>query len=512
MPPASDATESPDRPTSPGRAFWLGLVAFLAANLLLGLTAAESFKVDDSDQLLFSQSLEVGYHEQPPLYSWLCWLSFQALGLNPFALHLLKTLILAGLAVSLVWVGRLVLGDGRRAALAAATTVLIPTFSWHALTYLTHSNLLFVACAATVAALCRVYRDGRPVDYALLGLCAALGMLSKYNYAMFAAALGLAALTVPGFRARLLDRRLLVSAAVAGLVLAPHVAWVADHWWRVAERLANKTGITPEPQTLSGVARGSAHLAQTVLIILTPLWLLLPLGLPQALKQAQRPRDLPGDANRLLGRFLLVALGMLLAMVVVGGTTKFHERWLQPFTLFVPLYFFGRLRGVEVPAVRLRRLAWLAWLTAGALTGVRAGSIAAADLDRSDWPLCGHFAEAAGRLRSELGDAITVVGVDSEISGNLRYWWPEARHVCCRLPLYAPPGAGEGRFVVVWNATATEQPHPGMAHWLAKELGLGIPAGAPVRVIELAPPPARKAIARLAYAVAEPLPPSAEPH
>src|SRR5437764_2739496 len=158
---------------------------------------------------------------------------------------------------------------------------------------------------------------------------------------MFAAALGLAALTVPGFRARLLDRRLLVSAAVAGLVLAPHLAWVADHWWRIADWLANKTGLTPEPRTLAGVARGSAHLIQNVVVILTPLGLLLPLAFPQALRRVERPRDLPGDANRLLGRFLLAALGLLLLMVVVGGTTKFHERWLQPYTLFVPLYFFG---------------------------------------------------------------------------------------------------------------------------------------------------------------------------
>src|SRR5206468_12868514 len=122
----------------------------------------------------------------------------------------------------------------------------------------------------------------------------------------------------------------------------------------------------------------------------------------------------------LLGRFLLAALGLLLLMVVVGGTTKFHERWIQPFTLFVPLYFFGRLRGVELPAGRLRRLAWLVVLFAGALTGVRAGATAAADLDRSDWPLRCRFGEAAARLRGEFGGAVTVVGVDRDVAGKLR--------------------------------------------------------------------------------------------
>jgi len=50
--------------------------------------------------------------------------------------------------------------------------------------------------------------------------------LSKFSYLFFAAALLLAALTVPSFRARLADRRILLTAGVAvGLVL-PYLVWL----------------------------------------------------------------------------------------------------------------------------------------------------------------------------------------------------------------------------------------------------------------------------------------------
>src|SRR5262245_17634817 len=330
--------------TPAGRTAPVLLAAFLAVNFAIGLVSFEAFKVDDSDQMLFSQSLEWGYHDHPPVYSWLCALFFRAFGLNLVAYALLKTLVLAGIALTLFWACRLALGDGRRAALAAAVTLLIPTFSWHSLTYLTHTNLLFIACAGSAAVVFRLYRDGRTLDYVLLGLFAALGVYAKYSYPLFAAALALAGLTIPGFRARLLDRRLLLSLSLATVLLAPHLAWFADNHEWVVGWLSAKTGTDDPQRSLANVGRGSLHLAQNVVVILALPIVILPLAFPQALRRVEQPRDLPGDANRLLGRFLLITTALLLGLVVVGGTTRFHERWLQPFLVFVPVYYFGRLR------------------------------------------------------------------------------------------------------------------------------------------------------------------------
>src|SRR4051794_714156 len=160
--------------------FFGGLGALLVLHLALAIAHAGTFMPDDADLAIFSQSLAWGYHEQPPLYPWLTWLFFNLLGVNAFALGLLKTLILGAIYVSLYGSARQLLGDERRAALAAFSPLLIPTFAWHSFFYLTYTNLACVAAAATFYVLLRLQRDGGWLNYLSLGAVVGLGTLSKY--------------------------------------------------------------------------------------------------------------------------------------------------------------------------------------------------------------------------------------------------------------------------------------------------------------------------------------------
>src|SRR6516165_401563 len=74
--------------------FFLLLALFLGSYLAVYLEFCGSLHRDESDQIIFSQGLALGYHEQPPLYSWLTWAFFRVLGPNLVTLALLKTLIL----------------------------------------------------------------------------------------------------------------------------------------------------------------------------------------------------------------------------------------------------------------------------------------------------------------------------------------------------------------------------------------------------------------------------------
>ena len=54
----------------------------------------------------------------------------------------MRFLILAAIYAAMFWSARQLLHDERRALLAAFSPLLIPLFSWHSLSYLTHTNLL----------------------------------------------------------------------------------------------------------------------------------------------------------------------------------------------------------------------------------------------------------------------------------------------------------------------------------------------------------------------------------
>src|SRR5690606_16254725 len=124
---------------------------------------------------------------------------------------------------------RLVLEDERRAALAALALFTIPQLAWESQRALSHTVIAVALAAATLYVALHLLRAGKPVLYALLGACIGLGTLSKYNYILFVVAMLLAALSIAPLRARLRSPWIILTLAVAGALLLPHLAWLAGH-------------------------------------------------------------------------------------------------------------------------------------------------------------------------------------------------------------------------------------------------------------------------------------------
>src|SRR5262249_13183646 len=156
------------------------------------------------------------------------WSFVRLLGLSVFTIALVRLLTLGVVCMLLYAAARQVLGCGAgfqpadssgrletcptaaarqvlrrqdRAVLAALSPLLIPAIAWNSVNYLTHTLLLCALCLATVCCVLRLSQARRLCygrrgwgGYALLGVCVGMGVLSKYNYAVFAAALLLAAL------------------------------------------------------------------------------------------------------------------------------------------------------------------------------------------------------------------------------------------------------------------------------------------------------------------------------
>ena len=79
----------------------LAVGAFLLVHLVLRMCMSSSLFQDDADLLLFGQSMQWGYSQQPPLYSWLLQPWLELFGGSLFVLTAFRTLVLASVPLML---------------------------------------------------------------------------------------------------------------------------------------------------------------------------------------------------------------------------------------------------------------------------------------------------------------------------------------------------------------------------------------------------------------------------
>ncbi len=333
-----------------------GLLAlYFAAHLAARVFASDALELDEAEQVLWTQQLAAGYGAQPPLYTWLQWTFFQIIGVSVPALALLKNLLLAT-TYTCTWLAARRLVAPPLAVLAAAGMLLIPQIGWESQRDLTHSVLVTCLASASLYVVVRLLDEGpRPALYIALGLLAGLGMLSKYSYAVFAAALALAVLLRRDARAVWLNPWLIASGAVALLVFLPHGLWLIDHWQAASARTLEKLN-TGGGAVAGGPLRGLTSLAGAIAATVAGLYLILALVFGRAAFR----RDASSPWPRFWRHYLIGLALFMLAMVFVGGATHFKGRWLQPLLFVAPLMFFssrphladsprlGVLRGVLV--------------------------------------------------------------------------------------------------------------------------------------------------------------------
>ena len=329
----------PQRPTA--RTALFALLALTLAHVAARLWVSPALKWDEGEQMLWSQQLAWGYGAQPPLYTWLQWGFNAVLGPSVLALSVLKHTLLA-LTYLLMALAARQLMPPRAAFWASASMLLIPALGWTSVRDQTHSVLVTCAVAGTWWALLRLWRRPAPAGYALLGFFVALGVLAKYNYALFAGALLVAALSVRQARAALLAPGWWWAPLVAALLLLPHALWLLGHWHEASAETLQKMQIDERVGVLKGLGALAQGLAATL-----GLWALLALacfgrGWRHAAGRAADERWM----LTVFARYLLLITAALLAMVLLAGVSEFKERWLLPLLCALPLMAFASRPGL----------------------------------------------------------------------------------------------------------------------------------------------------------------------
>jgi 4-amino-4-deoxy-L-arabinose transferase-like glycosyltransferase len=333
-----------DREEQIEQAFLLASGIFFLIHTLLRTAQQGALEIDEAELLFYSQQFQLGYSNQPPLYTWLQWAVFEVFGVNHAGLAALRNVLLYALYACMFRLSKPLLGALAAAAVSSSMLLIVP-LGWEALIDRTHSTL---ATALGAGALWTYYtllqRPGR-WRMALLGALLGLGMLSKYNFIIFIIGLVAASLAVPEHRRQIWNSSLWIAVAAGTLCVLPHAAWFLQHLHTATSDTLDKMQIGSHGSTYaSHVSNGFKNLFVSILSFISPLWLLLAFAY-RSPRQAQRRFNTP-DARFFLWMYA-VGLAVVVAILLTGQMANFKSRWVQPLLFSVTLVCF-----VCFPAVR----------------------------------------------------------------------------------------------------------------------------------------------------------------
>lgn len=342
--PAAAAAWVKDRPGTAFAAFlalhaavWTALPALLYANLPLDLIEA----------LMYGREWQLGYDKLPPLPWWLVEIAHRLIG-HDFAYYLLAQ-------ISVVTAFALVFAAARPlvGSLGALVAVLIVD-GLHYLNYTSakfnHDVIQLPFWAMAGYALHRALRGGRLMHWALLGLALGMSLWAKYFVVVLVAPMLLFAVVDRDARRALFTPGPYVAAAVALLIVAPHLVWLVRNDF-LPFAYAEHRAVLP---------RGwYDHLWRPFEFAVSQLFFLVPsllIAAPLAWPRGEREAGEAGAFDRRIATWLAFGpFATVIAMGIVSGRGAV-AMWGYPLWLFLGLWMVltaRRALGGPLPRVLL---------------------------------------------------------------------------------------------------------------------------------------------------------------
>lgn len=207
------------------------LAALLALTALrLALAAALPLTPDEAYYFTWSQHLQPGYLDHPPMVALWIRLGTALCGNTPLGIRLLGPLAAALGSLALYDTGNRLL-PGQRFGLRASAFLNATLMLGAGCILMTPDTPLLFFWTLGIWALARLVESRNPCWWLAAGGIAGLMLLSKYTAALFLAGVGLWALCSPAIRPQLRGPWPWVGIALAFFLFAPNIAWNAAHGW-----------------------------------------------------------------------------------------------------------------------------------------------------------------------------------------------------------------------------------------------------------------------------------------
>jgi 4-amino-4-deoxy-L-arabinose transferase-like glycosyltransferase len=335
---------------------------------------------------------QAGYAKHPPLFAWVTAAWFSVMPRAEWAYYALSALNAAlGLAGVAALAARFVTRE--RAVVAALVLAVSPLYTGLAIKFNANAVLLAVwpwAASFFVAHM----QEGRLRDAAACGALTALALLGKYFSVVLALAFVLAAVAVPAWRARLRGAGPWVALGAAALVLAPHLAWLAEHQFLTLRYASQRS----DGQFGAGLLRLLNYSAAQVGYLLPGALLLVWAAAPGRRREAAVAmlRSLVQPAQQTALWWLAFAPMLVIAVIAVLARTPMASVWGMAQWFALPALWLAALNasGLAPRADALRRALIVYWVTVPLL----AAGVGYVDARRA--------APAAAEPRAELAHAV----------------------------------------------------------------------------------------------------------
>lgn len=436
------ATQTANFPTTK---FLIVVAIYFGLHVITRSFVSSNLQLDEAEQLIVAQQWRLGYGSQPPLYNWLQKSLFSMIGVNVFALSLLKNTSLFAAYTFTYFAAREILSKPSLAALAAASMLFIPQLAWESQRDQSHLVLATTCGAATLFTFVRLLKTNSTKWYALFGVAMAAGLLAKYNYLILPASLIGACLITPGFRRAILTWKILVTLAICIAVSSPHLIWALQNKAAVASQ-SHKFLITGALAPSSAFAGILQVLKAFSGMLIAPLLIYSPLLLKRT-----KSND---PFLSLLTKTFLVGFALVLIVVIATHVTYLRDRWIQPLIFVLPILLVGLVRDQLTPKSAKTLFAISAAVALIVLTAINFTVIGANALKRSHnlnipYPALGAQLRAAG---FENG---TIIANGFMLGGNLKNQFRQS-HVI--VPELHEPNPATRPTLIIWSARLDDSP------------------------------------------------------
>jgi 4-amino-4-deoxy-L-arabinose transferase-like glycosyltransferase len=318
----------------PERVLWL-VAAYCLAAMALRILRTEGLQADESEQMMLSQFLLLGYGRQPPFYNWLQYGVIHLFGPTIFSLTVLKNGLLFlcclffGLAIRQV--------SKRQDVFAAAVlgVLSLPTVTVLSQRDLSHAVALLVCVALFLYAFFGALTRPALWRYALTGVAIGLGTISKYNFVVIPIAALIAILPEAELRRRLFDRRLIVTIVIAALICLPHALWFLGNIHAATEGTIDEMRDDATGHFVIDRLDGLVTLIGAAIKSAFPLIIFMGIAFRRELIASWKVSTV---WTRVTGNMFLLCL-VIVALISFGmGATTISQKWLSPFMAILPLY------------------------------------------------------------------------------------------------------------------------------------------------------------------------------
>lgn len=399
--------------------------------------------IDESEQVMLTQYLALGYNAQPPLYTWLQIIFFGVFGRTVFAIALLKNLVLFSIYVFTYLTARRLMKDSVKAACSTLGLIFLPQLAWEAQVDQIHTVLLTASTAALMYYYFKAWERPRYREYVFMGVAAASGLLAKYNFIIVLAALFGATLLVADFRKRLLNIKVLLTMVILIGGVLPHGVWVLQNTNLATQETMHRMSAYAEGGYLTNVAKGTLDLV-VANVTFVAVFMACYIGLFR-----KQFRVSLSPAVSLLLTYMCITILAVFAIILVTEATNIKERWLQPYLFIAPMVLFLMTDLEKADEKRRQTYISIAVVFCVMILLVIPLRVILVDFGSKPHRESYPFEHLAKDISQADMQTQLILAEDKFIGGNLKLFFPDATVITPSIPLQTYPP--QEQVLVVWE-------------------------------------------------------------